>query len=415
MKTKIILFILLILSANIKAQSNFKKGYIVTNRSDTINGWIDLRMDDKNAYRCVFKSEPEKQAITYSPGEISEFRFDEIGKYYVSRKITIDGEEREVFLEFLIKGEMNLYYYLQDNKEYFFFENQEGKMEAVTKKDDYVTFTENNVGQRGVYIKSDILYKQRLYNIFNNQAPVMQKNIEHADFNKRNMIELTKKYHNLTCTSGEACIQFENDYKRSFDDFNFTVYGGISHFTYIPKKINIDESFHFNNTTSFFPFLGIQAGIARQRLMKSISFQIGLTLSKLNLSDSYEKETQLTVYPRAIHTHTLKAWMLGSKLGLRYTYPKGSYRPFAEAGFSMIYLGNLSNVYSIDLMQDYSRSVEQNFFTGYYGGIGVNCRVNKKHIITASLSYEGVKAAFILNDKYKDKMRNVQFKVGYMF
>jgi hypothetical protein len=160
---------------------------------------------------------------------------------------------------------MNLYYYLQDNKEYFFFENQEGKMEAVTKKDDYVTVTENNVGQRGTYLKVDNLYKQRLYNIFNTQALVLQKNIEQAGFDKRNMIELTKKYHNLTCTSGEACIQFENDYKRNFDDFNFTVYGGFGNITYISNEINLDERFRFDNTTSsFFPFLGIQAGIAKQ-------------------------------------------------------------------------------------------------------------------------------------------------------
>jgi outer membrane protein W len=135
----------------------------------------------------------------------------------------------------------------------------------------------------------------------------------------------------------------------------------------------------------------------------------------LSLSDSYEKETKLTIYPRATYNHNMSAWLLGGKLGLRYTYPKGSFRPFAEAGFNMVYLSGLSNVYRVALLEDYSRSVPQKFFTGYYGGIGVNCLVNKKHFITVSLSYEGVRATFIPDYIPKDKMRNILFKVGYMF
>ena len=417
MKTKIILFSLLLMSATVNSQNNFLKGYIITNQLDTIHGLVDLRMDDKNAYQCIFKQGQGELAITYSPGEIYGFRFDEIGKYYVSRKISIDEEEQEVFLEFLIKGEMNLYYYLYKNKEYFFFENQEGKMLAISKKDDYLILRENHFGQEGRYIVEDNLYKGRLYLVFEGQTPVMKQDIDQASFDRGNMIELTKKYHSLTCTSDEPCIQFENDYKRNFGEFHFAVYGGVSHITYIPNMVNLEDRFRFKNATSFFPALGFQLGFSKQRLLKSFSFQMDLAVAKLNFNDSYERKIQHPAFTQATFEHTMSAWMFSGKLGLRYTYPEGSFRPFAEAGFCMIYLYDLSNVYNITLAQDYTRIVAQDFFRGFYGGMGVNYSVNKKHFITTSLSYEEVRAAFragyIRNSL--DQMKNMLFKIGYMF
>ncbi len=51
------------------------------------------------------------------------------------------------------------------------------------------------------------------------------------------MIEFTTQYHNMTCTTGEECIIFTNDYKNKFLNFDFEVYSGLN-IDYRTKAIN---------------------------------------------------------------------------------------------------------------------------------------------------------------------------------
>jgi hypothetical protein len=69
------LLVLLILtsSAATYAQSNFKPGYIVGLKSDTVKGLVDAREWDINPDMVVFKPNAEGQAITYTVNDIKGF------------------------------------------------------------------------------------------------------------------------------------------------------------------------------------------------------------------------------------------------------------------------------------------------------------------------------------------------------
>jgi hypothetical protein len=90
------------------AQVNPKPGYIITLGGDTLRGTIDYRTDGRNARVCLFCREGDTEFGRYSPADISGYRLTDNGAFYVSRRVPIDGEEKTLFLEYLIKGGVSL-------------------------------------------------------------------------------------------------------------------------------------------------------------------------------------------------------------------------------------------------------------------------------------------------------------------
>ena len=126
---KLILFAVLAFSATaIMAQTNPKPGYIITNNGDTIRGTIDFLTNKKLSKQCVFWANGAGEGKTYKPGEIEGFRFDNNGKYFVTRQLNVYGNPELFFAEFMVQGMMNLYCVADSYDEYFFFEREDGEM-----------------------------------------------------------------------------------------------------------------------------------------------------------------------------------------------------------------------------------------------------------------------------------------------
>ena len=151
----ILLSLLLVLSwTTLHAQFNFRSGYIITNKNDTIVGLIDYRTDQMNALKCAFKKAKTSPVETYSPGQITGFRFTEDGKYYVSGEIA--SSTAIVFLEYIVQGIMSLYFYADriTGLDYYIFEDQDGKKSYITKRPDEI-----NEFDGKLMLKQDMQYK----------------------------------------------------------------------------------------------------------------------------------------------------------------------------------------------------------------------------------------------------------------
>ena len=74
------------------------------------------------------------------------------------------------------------------------------------------------------------------------------------------MIELTRKYHEQKCNTGEECIVFENDYKKRFTKVNFIVYGGVE---YTKMTVTDDVFFPVTNPS---PVIGAELCINDPRI-----------------------------------------------------------------------------------------------------------------------------------------------------
>ena len=260
------LFFLLFTVSQIYGQSNFQRGFIITNEQDTISGWIDFRTDARNMAVCNFKLCETCEVTTFLPGEIFGYRFYEVGKFYVSREIVINGEPRTVFLEFLVQGMMNLFYYVVvsnefDKVKYFFFEDQNGRMIPLTRRpDEFIT------DERGrLRVREDLRYRGVIRYIFNEQESISQQ-ADRIRFSRLSMVNIVREYHDLTCPIGEECIIFKNENpNRDFRRTQFSIYGGVL------------ASMSFDATA---PLIGGRLNISDPRLNRNLSFQVDLGIAR---------------------------------------------------------------------------------------------------------------------------------------
>jgi hypothetical protein len=110
---------------NVLSNSNYKRGYIISLKGDTIQGYLLPQNSINASKKCNFRETPDADEKVYSPSEISAYRFID-GKYFVVRQIT-DAENQttqNVFMEFFIKGVVSIYYYVDYLGEHYYIEKE---------------------------------------------------------------------------------------------------------------------------------------------------------------------------------------------------------------------------------------------------------------------------------------------------
>ncbi|WP_165041765.1 hypothetical protein [Dysgonomonas sp. ZJ709] len=395
----IIFYILSVSTAVLKAQSNFKEGYIITNENDSILGLIDFRTYKMNASICRFRKTQNAETQLFHPGEIAKYRFVKEGKYYLSREIIVNDIPRTVFLEYLVQGMMNLYYYVdsETNLEYYYFENVDGSMVPISKKQD------ETIDNR---IKTDERYKGVLNYVFQDY-PTMTKDLNKMAFARESMIQLAKEYHEIACTSGEQCIDFENDYKKQFVKIKFSAYSGIQllHYSLGNEKIRSTESMK-----SIYPVIGGQVTMSSPRWSKPMSLQLDFSFSGIKGANEYVSGNNY------YEKYSFDALMFIGKFGVKYTYPSGKFCPTIEGGFAYSNLFSMSSTFYTEARYNGSLRAESTddyvlphtYLVGYYGAVGLDYQIKEDRFIFCRVSY----------DKYErenDRMKAIQLKIGYIF
>src|SRR5688572_22358710 len=91
------------------AQTDFRKGFVITLQRDTISGLVNYR-EGANAHEiCEFKKLENLNATSYRPDEIFGYGFLD-DKFFESRKVQEENKSpRVAFVEVLVKGMVSLY------------------------------------------------------------------------------------------------------------------------------------------------------------------------------------------------------------------------------------------------------------------------------------------------------------------
>lgn len=198
-----LLFILCCCTAQLKANSDnrLKEGYIISLNGDTTKGFI-LAQESKDASEtCIFKLNANSESKTYKPGEIAGYRYSD-GKYYISKEIQIDPTTTKVvFLEFLIKGMANVYYYVDDAEHYYIEKLPQGFTELTEKE----VIIQN---EKGKFIQPK-KYKNKLMSILQD-CPDINDEILTTTLTHKSLIKLTKDYHEKVCNT-ESCVIYEQN------------------------------------------------------------------------------------------------------------------------------------------------------------------------------------------------------------
>lgn len=177
------------------AQADFRKGYVVTYANDTLYGEIDYRGNRAMGRICVFRT-PAGDEVEYTPYDIVAYRFVD-SKYYVSKQV----EQRKLFLEMLVQGELNVYFYKDADGEHYYLEKADMPLSEIP-------FEKQEIVQEGyVYTRSNRHYG--MLTLYTQDAPALQPDIKRIkELSPRNMVTLAQKYHDAVCDD-YTCIVYE--------------------------------------------------------------------------------------------------------------------------------------------------------------------------------------------------------------
>ncbi|NDW09722.1 outer membrane beta-barrel protein [Dysgonomonas sp. 520] len=405
---KLLFTLFCVLSISSIYSQNYRQGYYITNENDTVRGLIDFRYDAANAKECRFKKTENSDIQTFSPKEIAAYRFVD-GFFYVAKDIDTESGSKKVFLQFLVQGTMNLYYYVDDkNYSFYYFENEKGEVVSITKGDDKI---------RNRLVAEDNKYKGILKYTFRDYQSIT-KNIDKLKFEQKEMVGIVKKYHNETCSTGEDCIVFlENKPNNSGLKVQFSVYAGLSFANY---KFHYQDGLgvHKSSLDDYSPMIGLQAELSMPRLIRPLSLQVDFSA----LDFRNKKKVKNRNNPDVPTSLDYKAVVLTGRLGPKYTffYDK-RFRPSVGVGIFYSGLVNSSCTRSTQYLNSPDQPVIEteyklrNKMFGLYGSIGLDYIVKNKSYLFLRFVYENCSSEDRATNQGKDKFNTSHIKVGYTF
>jgi hypothetical protein len=307
----------------LNAQSDFRNSYIINNNNDTIYGLIDYRGNNSDFIKCVYRENINSNIQKFSPDEIKGYKFID-SKYFVSKTIKIDDEEILRFLEFLINGIVDVYFYRDLNGAHYFVDDgTDNLLELKNEKKEVII--DNNL-----YIKESKEYINLLKLIFKKSSEISNE-VQNVSLNHQSLIKITHDYHNTVCSDKE-CIIYEKNLPKKKKNYGLIVGFNaisISEISSLPDVHYYMRKSQFGIT--FFPSIGLYYKVNMPYINERLYFQYEGTYSRLTLktSNSY---IEIINQDRYLNDITLIQNTLSNHCLVKYESPKGKIRPTIQFG-----------------------------------------------------------------------------------
>lgn len=364
---------------DLEAQTDFRPGYVITNQNDTLKGFIDYRGDTRNSKKCDFKESETSQVKEYQPLDIKAYRLND-SKYYVSKKIQSGGPEKQLFLEFLVDGIADLYYYANGSEAHYFIEKKNGQLFELIKEQEraFIDGKLYEIDKKG--------YIGLLRYAFGD-CPNIFPLLDNTTLDNKSLVEATKKYHEYVCTD-QQCIIYEKKLpgiKISFGAYlsmngSTLTFSNSRDMTYAAMKVKM----------AFYPSVGFLLNATLPRMNEKLTFQASGEIGK-----SYYYGTGSI--PQWIVSEELKLHLvtMTSSVGVKYTYPKGKIRPTFALRGNAIWLLSKDDKRTVIFedgadpsMTDLKSFMKPNLLYGYSLKAGVDYHINSSVIPFLSLGYD---------------------------
>lgn len=305
-----------------------------------------------------FELKEGEKTVIYSPGVVKEYGFKD-GRVYVARKINFGDTLKWVFLERLVKGKINLYFYQGAREKKFFLEKNNLNMVELLKTDSS---------------KENFTFRDLLKDYTKGCDHIIEP-IKLVNYDRTSLTILIKRYN--------LCQD---------KPFPFTKYGII-----LGYGVNtIIQNSHISD-----------ASLKNAVFSKDNSILVGVFLDYpiLNSYFSFHPEvlyqknsfSSHTVSLNAIVDYAINIHSLTVPLLFRYTLPSHKIRPFIDLGPSINYnFKNENKIYSMDVINGVieldNLKVQNQIIIpetqyGYSFGGGVQYKINYKNSISFELRY----------------------------
>jgi hypothetical protein len=217
------------------AQTNYKPGYVVTLKGDTLHGFIDYRVWDTNPNFISFKQAATDVKIQkLSTEEIGFFSVDNLESYRkYSGRISMDQTDpnhiingrdssfrtADVFLKILQKGKrLTLFEYSDDIKSRFYIaENPAGLPYEL----DYKTYNNSDAENTSGKTVTESTYMRQLYAIALKNGlltDALQVDIEHSGYVLSDILKIVSNMNGIS----------KAEYKEKYNEKNISLFASVA-------------------------------------------------------------------------------------------------------------------------------------------------------------------------------------------
>jgi hypothetical protein len=406
------------------AQEDFREGFIIDKKYDTIKGLIDYNAS--KYYICRFKPGVSDKVTDYKPFDIYSYRFKD-DKYYISKTVTLQkdyiknevldrdydspnfghiikfwydkpGTKTEnVFLEYLISGKISIFYFKDErNVDHFFAE-----------KDTLIDLTEEIIkvyDNGGLYSENKgVNYRGKLLALMRDDSLLIDQ-IKKTELTHKDLISISKNYHYDVCKS-DSCIIYERKIKPV--QYKFLFRSGVGYSA--TKKLEIYNGISlttptFTDKNYFFLNLNLHVLNYLQNMEKT-SFIFGIELFSNNYySNSYSIDRLSG--PDTTVRMTYHSYNVCLNQSVLQRLSSNAKSLFFEIGMSELYSFNES-------FKSYEDYFNYNYVVDSYNKLQIGVILafgyelpvmkNKNHI------------SFELQYKQFLDQKNINFNIGYEF
>lgn len=261
----LVLFIGITIGANSQIRSSLIDGFLVTNDGDTLVGKFKIKNPTTASRICFFILPNSSKVEKKIPDEIKLYRLSN-GKYYVTKDYETKGIKTKVFMEYLLQGKVDIYYFRDNSGDHYFIEKEgEGRMIELSETPEIY----NPDYKIGIYNKPS-LYKGKLNSLLSD-CDKIKPFVEQSKIDHESLISLGKTYHDFMCNDYECIIyskglikphvQYEFVSKVSLDKFNF----GNKLITDMGKSIALGVNFDIQNISVSNDKFSLKTGILLER------------------------------------------------------------------------------------------------------------------------------------------------------
>lgn len=297
-------------------QTDFRPGYYITSQLDTVFGQIDYRGDLRNSKHCVYKAGEGAEEQSFGPGEIYGYRFEE-GKFYVSKAIGSAEGTETVFLEYLVDGITDLYYYRDAQKDHYFLETEDGELKELKNEESVLEVD----GQKYVWKSNEHI--ATLKSTFADCMEI-QPRLDHAELTHKSLINLTSSYHDYVCDDGK-CIIYQKKVPVVRVNPGLVLGYGSSGLDFVIYEGYEDLVFE----RSLDPYVGIQLRLNSPRISERIFILLQSEWTKVYYHSYTQEAVSTTTYHRDYH---IRQNSIRTMIGLQYSFPLGRFSPGLAVG-----------------------------------------------------------------------------------
>ncbi len=387
------------------SQSDFRKGFIITNSRDTIEGLINYHENFKSYEVCDFKKSKDQSAVSYKPFEILGYGFTE-GRFYEAKSVTVNNlPVKPAFLEVLVKGIVSLYKF----QSRFLLEKDSTDLRVLSNELEEVF-----VGGRKMIRRSN--QHISTLNTFMYDCFGQNKLNNNATLNEKSLTRIVEHYHKC---KGLSFITYKTEKPWLKPTIGLAVGGSTSQIEFTADRASYNyltrSSFVASKSTS----IGISFDVSSPRLSERFSFHSNFLFSspRYYLFDLAQNNFSIERNYVAIEMEELKI-----PISLRYTLPKIILTPYFDAGVSTtlhlktstswIQEVEMSNI--VEITKSEALTTKKSQF-GLWAGFGLSKSISRKLEVYAEFRFEvtnGISKEMPAPFEINSKITNLQLITG---